>query len=41
MAAAEAGAEGGLPAARAQADVPQLCKLCREPDGDLHSRRSA
>ncbi len=36
MASAEAGAEGGLSPALAQADPPQLRKLCREPDCDLH-----
>ena len=37
VAAAEAGAEGGLAPALAQAHAPQLCKLRWEPHRDLQA----
>ena len=38
VASAEAGTEGSLAAAVAQAHAAQLCKLSREPHADLHTQ---
>lgn len=40
MAAAEAGTEGGLTPALAQADAPQLRELSREPHCDLFDAKT-